>query len=216
MKITKLVHSCVLVEKDGVKALVDPGNYSWASGLVNELQLKDIQYVVITHAHPDHCDEEFVKAIQRTSPNAKWYSTRQVADKLQTLDVVVAADSDNDAVQFIQSEHADLSPWFPEQPEHTSFLLFNELLIGGDCHTLKESHGARIFAAAINGGPWGGVVGFAKMIESMEGRPEAVVPLHDWHWQEDARSAIYTRLPGVLEQFGVEFIALENGQPQDI
>lgn len=206
----------MVVEKDGVKILVDPGNYSWGSGLVNESHLKDIQCVVITHVHPDHCDEEFIKAVRQHSPDARWYSTQQVASKLESLGISASTESGNDTVQLIQSDHADLTPWFPEQPEHTSFLLFGELLVGGDCHTLKESHGARIFAAAINGGPWGGVIGFAKMIEAMEERPEVVVPLHDWHWQEEARSAIYSRLPEVLEQFGVHFAALENGQPQII
>ncbi len=195
---------------------MDPGNYSWSSDLVTEAHLKDINYVVITHAHPDHCDKEFVKAVVQHSPDAQWYSTEQVSSTLQSLNIAVATTSDNDAVQFIQSEHADLSPWFPEQPEHTSFVLFGELLIGGDCHTLKESHGARIFAAAISGGPWAGVVGFAKMIEAMEQRPEVVIPLHDWHWHEEARSAIYTRLPDVLDQFGVKFIPLNNNEPYDI
>ena len=112
----------------------------------------------------------------------------------------------------MNSDHADLSPWFAEQPEHASFVVMDELLIGGDCHTLKSSYGARILAGAINGGPWGSVVGFVKMIENMESRPEVVLPLHDWHWNEDARTAVYSRLPDVLTSLGSEFVPLVNGE----
>ncbi len=92
----------------------------------------------------------------------------------------------------------------------------DELLIGGDCHTLIESHGARIFGAAVNGGPWGAVVGFTRMIESMTDRPQVVIPLHDWHFNDDARQVIYARLPDVLSPFNVEFAPLENGVTKEV
>lgn len=216
MKITKLIHSCLLVEKDDKKILVDPGAYSWNSGIINREHLKGIDFVVITHEHPDHCDETFIKAVYEASPDTEWFSTTEVAGKLLEFGITVKTESHNKDIRFITSEHADLSPWFAKQPEHTSFVLFDELLIGGDCHSLTRSHGARIFGGAINGGPWGAVVGFTKMIEAMTEKPEAVIPLHDWHFNEDAKSAIYAKLPEVLGQFDVQFVPLENGIPQDI
>lgn len=77
-------------------------------------------------------------------------------------------------------------------------------------------HGARILAGAINGGPWGAVVGFSKMIESMSERPKVVVPLHDWHWNEDARNGIYTRIPEVIGNFDVAFMQFENCVSQEV
>ena len=216
MKLTKLVHSCLLVETNGKRLLVDPGSYSWNSGLVNESHIKDLDYVVITHMHPDHFDETFIKAVRQASPKAKWFCTPEAVIKLGELDISAESESDDENIKFIKSEHADHSPWFKQQPEHTSFVLFNELLIGGDCHTLTKSHGARFFGGAINGGPWGAVVGFAKMIEEMSERPEVVIPLHDWHFNDEARVGIYNNLPKVLADFGVKFVPLENGNPQEI
>lgn len=95
-------------------------------------------------------------------------------------------------------------------------MLFEDILISGDCQTLSTSSGARILAGAINGGPWGGVVGFSKMIESMLDRPKTIVPLHDWHWNEEARSAIYARLSEVMGKFGVEFVQLRNCETIEI
>lgn len=211
MKITKLTHSCLLVQVDDKKLIVDPGIYSWKSGLIDQDILEDVDYVVITHVHADHCDDNFIQAINAHSPNARWYSTNEVAKKLSGFNITVQTKSDDIGIRFIQSDHADLSPWMSEQPEHVSFVLFDELLIGGDCHTLTESYGARIFGGAINGGPWGGVVGFVKMIEAMNDRPKLVVPLHDWHFHQEAATAIYERLPMVLGQLDVGFVDLKDG-----
>ncbi len=216
MKLTKLVHSCLLVETAGKKALVDPGNYSWQSGLVRPENLTDIDIVVITHNHPDHLDESFVRAIYAASPNAQWYGTLQAVNQLGGFGITAQSESHNDDVRFITSEHANLSPWVTEQPEHTSYVLFNEILIGGDCHTLTNNHGARIFAGAVSGGPWGAVVGYTKMIAAMSPQPEIVVPLHDWHWNDEARQAIYARLPEVMNRLGATFVALENGQGVEV
>jgi hypothetical protein len=50
----------------------------------------------------------------------------------------------------------------------------------------------------------------------MTDRPQIVLPLHDWHWNEEARDAIYARLPGVMSEFGVTFVALENYKQQEV
>lgn len=156
MRITKLVHSCLLVEHDSKKYIVDPGAYSWQSGVIKAELLSAIDSVVVTHIHSDHLQEDFAKLIKQESPEASWYGPAEVVEQLEAWGIEARSSSDDSSIIFIKSSHADLHPWFPEQPQHTSFLLFNDLLIGGDCHTLTSSHGARIFGAAISGGPWGG------------------------------------------------------------
>ncbi len=216
MNITKLVHSCLLIENDGKKVLVDPGIYSWQNDKVKNTNFSDISTVVITHNHPDHLNHEFAKVIMQASPDAKWYGTQETVDGLKELGIDGLATSEDQDIEFVESEHADLSPWFDKQPEHTSYLIFGEVLISGDCHTLTSSYGARILAGAINGGPWGAVVGFSKMIESMSDRPKVVVPVHDWHLNEDARNAIYIKLSEVMGKFDVEFVALKDCVIQEI
>lgn len=216
MKITKLVHSCLLVEVSGKKILVDPGVYSWQDEGVQAADLSGISAVVVTHNHPDHLNNDFAEAVKQSSPEAQWYGTQQTASQLKTIGITCSTTSQDKDVQFIESVHADLSPWFPEQPEHTSYLLFGELLVSGDCQTLTGSHGARVLASAVNGGPWGAVVGFCKMIEAMQDRPQVVLPLHDWHWNQTARNAIYDRLPEVMNQFDVNFVPLQNGMSTEV
>jgi L-ascorbate metabolism protein UlaG (beta-lactamase superfamily) len=215
MKITKLVHSCIIVEKDGKKVLVDPGVYSWNSGIVEPDMLCDIDYVCITHIHADHCHPDFARVVQEVSPNALWYATHEVRLQLAQWGIDCNTESTLSDVEFVQSQHADLDPW-NTQPEHTSFKIFDDLLVSGDCQTHIDMHGARILAGPINGGPWGAVVGELKMIQSLEQKPEYFVPLHDWHWSDTAREGIYAQLPSVIDRLGVTFVPVQNGVPVEL
>jgi L-ascorbate metabolism protein UlaG (beta-lactamase superfamily) len=58
MRITHLGHACLLIETDGARLLVDPGNFS--AGFE---QLTDLDAILVTHQHPDHYDAERVPAL---------------------------------------------------------------------------------------------------------------------------------------------------------
>ncbi len=110
MNITKLVHSCLIVESNGKRVLTDPGNYSWQSGIVKPELLTGISAVVVTHVHPDHLHEEFARVIQLASPDAKWYGPAEVVEQLGSWGIDGSTTSDTDDVRFVESQHADLSP----------------------------------------------------------------------------------------------------------
>jgi len=49
MKITKYIHSCVLVEDGNTKVLFDPGYMSFVEGMVKPEDFSDISAVILTH-----------------------------------------------------------------------------------------------------------------------------------------------------------------------
>ncbi|MDO8655088.1 MAG: MBL fold metallo-hydrolase, partial [bacterium] len=51
MKITKYVHSCLLVEEQGKTALIDPGNYTFQSKALDLRYIEKLDFVLITHEH---------------------------------------------------------------------------------------------------------------------------------------------------------------------
>src|ERR1700749_452036 len=93
MKITKYLHSCLVFEQEGYKLLFDPGNISFAEGLVKPEMFNDVNSIIITHIHPDHLDIPNLKKIIALS-NAPVYTNQQVADKLhqENIDCTVWED----------------------------------------------------------------------------------------------------------------------------
>ncbi len=66
MKITKFGHCCLLIEEKGVRILTDPGTYS-----TQQSEVKNIDFVLITHEHADHFHVDSLKALLKNNPQAK-------------------------------------------------------------------------------------------------------------------------------------------------
>ncbi|MFF3210086.1 MBL fold metallo-hydrolase [Streptomyces sp. NPDC002886] len=76
MKITKRLHSCVQLEKDGLVLVIDPGAFSEPdAGLGADALL-------VTHEHPDHFEEGRLRAALDANPAARLWTLRSVAEKL--------------------------------------------------------------------------------------------------------------------------------------
>src|SRR4051812_33332560 len=71
MKITKFVHSCLLIEEGEVKLLIDPGEYSFEEGGLEVSKLPKIDYLLITHEHGDHMSIDGIKQILVANPELK-------------------------------------------------------------------------------------------------------------------------------------------------
>src|SRR5487761_1599521 len=81
MKITKFVHSCLLVETPERTALFDPGMMSEAALDIDRLtRLDDI---FITHEHGDHISVPLVKTLVDKFPNVRITTTSAVVSSLR-------------------------------------------------------------------------------------------------------------------------------------
>ena len=72
MKITRYAQSCVLIEAKGKRILVDPGVIGHDESLLEDW--KDIDLLLVTHKHGDHCHEEAIKEINMSLSLSGTYS----------------------------------------------------------------------------------------------------------------------------------------------
>ena len=78
MKVTKYNQSCLIIETNNKRILIDPGKF----GYVDERVTNDwvnIDTILITHKHGDHCYKEIIEQIMQRD-NAELYITNEIQD----------------------------------------------------------------------------------------------------------------------------------------
>src|SRR5258708_21995943 len=73
MRMTKLRHSCVRLDRDGQQIVLDPGIWS------GDDLLAGADAVLITHEHVDHLDGAQVTAALKTDPALELWTNASVA-----------------------------------------------------------------------------------------------------------------------------------------
>ncbi len=211
MKITKYVHSCLLIEKDNKVVLCDPGQFSWESGLVDIDALPQLDLIIITHEHFDHMHMPFVTALRGKFPDVQILTTPSAKQQLESAGVNnVTTESHELATIFSSQTHASLDP-LGDAPENIAVHVFDTVTVGGDRHDLEETKAVLALPATA---PWGSMMSAATMLQRL--KPQYVIPIHDWHWNEAARSQAYDRLEAFAKDIGITFLRPVDGQPLEV
>lgn len=77
MKVTHLGHSCLLVETERSRVLIDPGTFS------DFADVDSLDAVLVTHQHPDHLDPEKIGDLLERNPNAELHTDPGTAEQLR-------------------------------------------------------------------------------------------------------------------------------------
>jgi L-ascorbate metabolism protein UlaG (beta-lactamase superfamily) len=139
MKLTKQTHSCVRLDKDGQRLVIDPGGFTEADAALGATA------ILITHEHPDHFSEEHVRAALDADPATTVWTLRSVAEQLtgaypgriRTVghgDAFTAAGFD---VQVHGEWHAVIHPDIP-RITNIGFLVDGALFHPGDALTVPD------------------------------------------------------------------------------
>lgn len=91
MKITKYNQSCLLIETNNKRILVDPGKIGYDESLLDEW--KNINYILVTHRHSDHCNYEAINTIIKRD-KAKLYTTKEVVDNIGLINATIVKQGD--------------------------------------------------------------------------------------------------------------------------
>ncbi|MGW1681410.1 MBL fold metallo-hydrolase [Saccharopolyspora sp. NPDC002376] len=115
MQITHFGHSCVLVETESARLLIDPGTFS-----ADFEGLRDLDAVLVTHQHADHIDLDRLPALLDANPNALLMvdpgSEASVAERGLSATIARPGDSielSGAAITVVGGEHAVIHPDIP-------------------------------------------------------------------------------------------------------
>lgn len=207
MKVTKFVHSCLLIETDDRVVIFDPGMMSVEA--LGGISIDRLDNILITHVHGDHMDASMIKQLILRYPQARITGTSEVKAALAEVGIT-ASDQAPDGIKFFKSPHESVEPVFP-QPEQNGMHLLDVLTNPGDCHSFKETK--QVLALPISG-PWGSTIRALNV--ALELKPKYVLPIHDWHMREESRLMFYDIFERILGEQGIKFFKLETGQPVEI
>ena len=210
MKLTKFVHSCVLVEHEGKTILFDPGIFSWNSGLVTVEKLPKIDTVVVSHKHADHCAEPFVRALVQAFPDAEWFAPLDIHEELQSWGVTTVSDKSNDTIETVIGAHAPVSP-FAEQVYNLVTHWRNVVTHPGDTHDFAASKDVLLLPIQA---PWGTTIRAVELANEL--KPKYILPIHDWMWREEWKNTTYDRLEQLFANGPTTFLRPTDGQPIEV
>jgi L-ascorbate metabolism protein UlaG (beta-lactamase superfamily) len=194
MKITKYVHSCLLVESNDKTAIFDPGSMSYDSFDLDSLN--SLNDIFITHSHGDHFHLPFVKELVEKFPDVRITAPEDVVETLKENSIKASSDA-SEGVTFFESPHEVTEPLFPT-PSEAGIHYLDSLSHPGDSHSFTETK--QILALPITA-PWGATIKGVNLAIKL--KPKYVIPIHDWHWSEDARHGMYD---GIEKAFANEDI----------
>lgn len=207
MKITKLGHSCLLVEMpDPVNrtVLFDPGE--WSREFVDVESLVYLDDIVITHGHADHCSVPLLRQLLEKFPDVRITAPDEVVASLKQSEIL-ASHEEYEGIAFFDSPHAPLEP-LGATPEQIGVHYLDTLTHPGDSHTFRETR--QILAMPMSA-PWGAMTRAVEVI--LELKPTYVVPIHDWLWKDAAREAMYPGVKKLLAEQDITFLDLTIGEP---
>jgi L-ascorbate metabolism protein UlaG (beta-lactamase superfamily) len=175
MWFTKLGHSCVRLEKEGVILVIDPGIWTDAAGA-----LAGAAAVMVTHEHPDHPDADAIRTALQSRPELTLWANPSVTTQFCEFGEQVHETRHGDAlsvagfdVHVYGQDHALIYKEIP-LVVNTGFLIDGDLFHPGDAFTVLDEP-VRTLLLPI-AGPWLKAV---EMIYFLAVAPARGYAIHD-------------------------------------
>jgi L-ascorbate metabolism protein UlaG (beta-lactamase superfamily) len=213
IRLTKLGHSCVRLEKDAGLLVIDPGTFSDAAAA-----LAGAAAVLITHEHPDHVDTAAVTAALAADPGLTLWTTASVATQFGEFGERVHPVRHGDALEIAGfsvhvygEKHALIHQDIPAV-QNTCFLVDGEVFHPGDSLTVPEDPVSTLLLPVS--APWlkaGEMIDYFRAVGPARG-----YAIHDAILNDNGLGLV-TRLMGVAAApTGAPVARLEPGTTVDL
>ncbi|MCW1908260.1 MAG: MBL fold metallo-hydrolase [Candidatus Saccharibacteria bacterium] len=210
MKITKYEHACLVVEQDGHRLVVDPGEFSQSLP-----ELTNVVGIIITHVHFDHLDEKRIQAIVTNNPGVKIFSVAQVKEKLEAATVCHPGDEiklEPFTLKFYGEMHATIHPDYP-MFENIGVSINDTLFYGGDSLDHPDVPACSVLAVPTSG-PW------SKTSDQMDymvnRKPKIAIAVHDFLSSEAGNDSQDRWLGIHAQKYGIDYKHLAIGESLEV
>ncbi len=208
MKISKHLHSCLLIEEQNKTFLIDPGIFTYQEKALDIAKLTKLDYILITHEHPDHMYMPLLEELLKKFPNVKFVTNNDIVEKLAKENITATYEPDS-FVSLTNVPHENL--WDSEPPANVMFTVFNKIAIPGDSIHFETK--APILALPIVA-PWGSTTDAVNLALKLS--PKVIIPIHDWLYKDTVRKSMYIRLKEFFKTKGIDFKIPETGEEMEI
>jgi L-ascorbate metabolism protein UlaG (beta-lactamase superfamily) len=207
MKLTKYGHACVVLEEQGKKLVIDPGDYTDDFG-----DLENILAVVATHIHNDHLGKMHIKRILGANPDIKVFTTAEAAEELNDPHITTVAAADGEAIgpfnlRFFGKLHKAVHPDWPVC-QNIGVLVNDSFYYPGDSFTTPDK-AVKVLAVPAS-------ANWLKMSEAIDFirklKPRQFFRTHDRLLSEQGISGVNDWLEMAADKFGSQYVPLDPGQ----
>ena len=205
MKVTKYPQSCLALEKESKRLIIDPGSFVAAKYSAADLPTADA--ILLTHEHQDHADPELLRSLARGG--IPIIGNQSTADTLNNIVTQIVQDGEQFEVAGFQITARELPHCLmtdgSEGPQNTGFVIDGAFFHPGDGDAIENLR-VTTLAAPIAGPDISprDVLAFIKQVQCTK-----VVPIHYDYFPNDpyfVAERVKSQLPDV------EFVVLGNGE----
>lgn len=204
MRLTKLGHSCLLIEAGTARLLIDPGTLS-----VGFEDVRGLTAILVTHQHADHLDTERIGALVHANPDAQVIADTDSVELLNGLGVAARKAVAGDRfdlgvdVQVVGADHAVIHPDIP-MISNVGYLVGERLLHPGDALTVPEQQVEILALPTV--APWMALAEAVDFLRALA--PAVAVPIHDAPLRDPN---FYHRFFRQLQPADTQLSVLDNG-----
>lgn len=216
MKITKLEHSGVVVEKAGKVLVFDPVEFTEKLP-----ELEGVVGIVITHKHGDHLQPEQIERILKANPGARVFAASDAVGMAPNATALRAGDTlevGGFKLDIFGGNHASIITG--QVPcENIGVAVDGKVMNPGDSFDMAGDSGVGSFDApevllVPIAAPWCKIaesIDFAKKV-----RPKKVIPVHDAVLSDLGKGFNNNWLRMACEEIGAEFCPLGVGESVEV
>jgi L-ascorbate metabolism protein UlaG (beta-lactamase superfamily) len=211
MKIQKFLHSCLSVELNGQRIIIDPGGWSSPT---TEIGAADI--ILITHEHQDHFSVQKVKellALRQATIIANESITKLLADEgviALTIEDGQTMTMGEFTIEAITAPHGDLPV---PKPHNNGYLINKTLFTPGDSFTFTLTETPRAIALPI-AAPWGTTTRAVELGLAL--KPMHIIPVHEQVLRPDFIPRVMAMCGKVFTGAGIDFHPLQPGETLEV